>query len=102
MSSIIGYSPEAIQLKNLLNQETIMAIIFLDIFLNKQKNIEIKGKLEKLKSFVLENEIDEIYCSFERSFERTVKQNNCFFRMNIKTIKFISRFERDFFKEITN
>jgi hypothetical protein len=29
---IIGYSPEAIQLKKLLNQEMIMAIIFLDIF----------------------------------------------------------------------
>jgi putative colanic acid biosynthesis UDP-glucose lipid carrier transferase len=34
-------------------------------FFHKQENIEIKGKLEKLKSFVLENEIDEIYCSLK-------------------------------------
>jgi hypothetical protein len=37
---IIGYSPEAIQLKKLLNQEMIMAIIF-GYFSDKQENIEM-------------------------------------------------------------
>jgi hypothetical protein len=59
---LLSVQSEAIE--KLLNQEMIMAIIF-SIFSDKQENIEI-GKLEKLKSFVLENEIDEIY--FERGF----------------------------------
>jgi putative colanic acid biosynthesis UDP-glucose lipid carrier transferase len=46
----------------------IMAIIF-RIFSDKE-NIEIKGKLEKLK-IVLENEIDEIYCSLKEVSTRS-------------------------------
>jgi putative colanic acid biosynthesis UDP-glucose lipid carrier transferase len=41
---------------------------------SRKENIEIKGKLEKLKSFVIENEIDEIYCSLKEVSNAQLKE----------------------------
>jgi putative colanic acid biosynthesis UDP-glucose lipid carrier transferase len=38
---------------------------FFGYFSDKQENIEIK-EIRKIKTFVLENEIDEIYCSLKK------------------------------------
>jgi putative colanic acid biosynthesis UDP-glucose lipid carrier transferase len=77
----------------------IMAIMFFWIFSDKQENIEM-GNLEKLKSFVLENEIDEIYCSLNEVSNATLNKIIAF-RMNIKKLNSF-QIRKRFFKEITN
>jgi putative colanic acid biosynthesis UDP-glucose lipid carrier transferase len=86
MSLLLIHS-EAIRLKKLLKLEMILDIIFW--FFSNKENIEIKGKLEKLKSFVIENEIDEIYCSLKEVSNAQLKQIIAFSDENKKTIKFI-------------
>lgn len=60
---IIGYTPEAISLKEFFETRTEYAYHFLGFFSENEENIEIKGKYEDAKKFVLENKINEVYCS---------------------------------------
>jgi len=96
---IIGYSSEAIRLKKLFESRNDFGYNFFGFFSNKKENIEIKGKLEQLKSFVIENEIDEIYCSLKEVSNAQLKEIITFSDENNKTY---SRLERDLFKEFTN
>jgi putative colanic acid biosynthesis UDP-glucose lipid carrier transferase len=86
---IIGYSPEAIRLKKLFESRNDYGYHFFGFFSNKQENIEIEGKLEKLKSFVIENEIDEIYCSLKEVSNAQLNKIIAFSEKYKKTIKFI-------------
>ncbi|WP_339919258.1 undecaprenyl-phosphate glucose phosphotransferase [uncultured Flavobacterium sp.] len=97
---IIGYTPEAIRLKKLFEARNDFGYHFFGFFSNKKENIEIKGKLEKLKSFVIENEIDEIYCSLKEVSNAQLKQIIAFSDENKKTIKFIPDSKEIFSKNL--
>jgi putative colanic acid biosynthesis UDP-glucose lipid carrier transferase len=71
------------------------------VFSDKQENIEIKGRLEKLKSFVLENEIDEIYCSMKEVSNAQLNKIMLFLT-NIKKQLNLFQIRKRFFKELTN
>ena len=62
---IIGYTDESIRLKQLFELRNDYGYRFLGYFSNKKKNEEIVGNLEYLKTFVVENQVDEIFCSLD-------------------------------------
>jgi putative colanic acid biosynthesis UDP-glucose lipid carrier transferase len=97
---IIGYSPEAIRLKKLFESRNDYGYHFFGFFSDKQENIEIKGRLEKLKSFVLENEIDEIYCSMKEVSNEQLNKIIAFSDEHKKTIKFIPDSKEIFSKNL--
>jgi putative colanic acid biosynthesis UDP-glucose lipid carrier transferase len=97
---IIGYTPEAIRLRKLFESRNDFGYHFFGFFSNKKDNIEIKGKLEKLKSFVIENEIDEIYCSLKEVSTMQLNKIIAFSEENKKTIKFIPDLKDVFSKNV--
>ncbi len=60
---IIGFSEEAINLKNIFHSRDDYGYRFKGFFSDKSKNKEIAGKIIDIPSFCKENKIDEIYCS---------------------------------------
>ncbi|TDE46661.1 undecaprenyl-phosphate glucose phosphotransferase [Flavobacterium rhamnosiphilum] len=86
---IIGYSPEAIRLKELFETRKDYGYRFLGYFSDKKLNIEIEGRFEDLKLFVIENKVDEIYCSLNEVSNEKLKDLIDFADENHKTIKFI-------------
>lgn len=88
-AAIIGYSTEAIRLKNLFDTRADYGYYFLGFFSDKKVNKEIKGKIEDLKSLILENKIDEIYCSLNELSDTKLKDLIEYVEDNRKVIKFI-------------
>ncbi len=86
---IIGYTPEAIRLKEVFDNRKDYGYRFLGFFSDKKQNPEVKGKVEDLKRFVLENKVDEIYCSLNEISNEKLKELVEFADDNAKTIKFI-------------
>ncbi|MBX9888468.1 MAG: exopolysaccharide biosynthesis polyprenyl glycosylphosphotransferase [Flavobacteriaceae bacterium] len=86
---IAGHSVEAVNLKELFESRKGFGYIFMGYFSNKGVNQDIKGNLESIKSFVIENKIDEIYCSLEEVSNARLKDLIDFADDNYKTIKFI-------------
>ncbi len=86
---IIGYTPEAIGLKELFEKKIEYGYNFSGYFSDKISNNDIKGKLHDLKPFVIENQIDEIYCSLNEVGNEQLKDFIEFAEENNKTIKFI-------------
>jgi len=86
---IIGYTPEAIRLKEVFENRKDYGYRFAGFFSDKKQNPEVKGKIEDLKSFVLENKIDEIYCSLNEISNEKLKELVEFADDNNKAIKFI-------------
>lgn len=86
---IIGYTPEAIRLKELFETRNDYGYRFLGYFSDKKSNANIKGKLADLKNFVLVNKVDEIYCSLNEISNEELKDLVDFADENNKTIKFI-------------
>jgi putative colanic acid biosynthesis UDP-glucose lipid carrier transferase len=68
--SLLDDTSEAIRLKLFFEARNDFGYHF-QFFSDKEN---IKGKLEKLKSFVIENEIDEIYCSLKEVSNAQLKQ----------------------------
>jgi putative colanic acid biosynthesis UDP-glucose lipid carrier transferase len=97
---IIGYTPETIRLRKLFEARNDFGYHFFGFFSNKKDNVEIKGKLEKLKSFVIENEIDEIYCSLKEVSSAQLNKIIAFAEENKKTIKFIPDLKDVFSKNV--
>jgi putative colanic acid biosynthesis UDP-glucose lipid carrier transferase len=97
---IIGYSPEAIRLKKLFESRSDYGYHFFGFFSDQQDNMEIKGKLEKLKSFVIENEIDEIYCSLKEVSNVQLNKIIAFSDEYKKIIKFIPDSKEIFSKHL--
>jgi putative colanic acid biosysnthesis UDP-glucose lipid carrier transferase len=88
-TAIIGYSSEAIRLKNLFDTKIEYGYHFLGFFSDKKVNQDIKGKLEDLKLLILNNEVDEIYCSLNELSNANLKNLIEFTEDNNKIIKFI-------------
>jgi putative colanic acid biosynthesis UDP-glucose lipid carrier transferase len=86
---IIGYTPEAIKLKEVFENRNDYGYRFLGYFSDKKTNSSITGKLAQLKEFVLVNKVDEIYCSLNEITNDQLKDLVEFADDYRKTIKFI-------------
>ena len=86
---IIGYTDEEIKLKQLFDTRIDYGYRFFGYFSNKKHNKNIIGKIEDLKDFVVENKIDEIYCSLNEISSEQLADLVEFADENSKTIKFI-------------
>ncbi|WP_264535690.1 undecaprenyl-phosphate glucose phosphotransferase [Flavobacterium sp. N1736] len=97
---IIGFTPEAIRLKNLFEIRKDYGYRFLGYFSDKKAGIDITGKLTDLKPFVIENAVDEIYCSLNEVSNSYLKDLIEFADENKKTIKFIPDTKEIFSKNL--
>jgi len=97
---IIGFTPEAIRLKDLFETRKDYGYRFLGYFSDKKENQEIIGKLDDLKPFVIENFVDEIYCSLHEVSNKYLKDLIDFAYENNKIIKFIPDTKEIFSKNL--
>lgn len=97
---IIGYTQEAIRLKDLFETRNDYGYRFFGYFSDKKSNQNIKGKLADLKPFVIENGIDEIYCSLNEISNEHLKDLIDFADENNRTIKFIPDTKEIFSKNL--
>lgn len=97
---IIGFTPEAIRLKNLFEIRRDYGYRFLGYFSDKKTGEGITGKLTDLKPFVVENAVDEIYCSLNEVSNSYLKDLIEFADENKKTIKFIPDTKEIFSKNL--
>ncbi len=97
---IIGYTPEAIRLKEVFETRKDYGYRFLGYFSDKKNNPDIKGKIEDLKQFVIDKRVDEIYCSLNEISNDQLKSLVEFADDNRKTIKFIPDTKEIFSKNL--
>lgn len=97
---IIGYTQEAIRLKEVFDTRKDYGYRFLGYFSDKKQNPEIKGRIENLMEFVLVNKVDEIYCSLNEISNEKLKELVEFADDNKKTIKFIPDTKEIFSKNL--
>ena len=97
---IIGYTPEAIRLKKLFEDRSDYGYRFLGYFSNKKNHPEILGTIENIKPFVIEKEVDEIYCSLNELSNEKLKDLIDFADENKKIIKFIPDSKEIFSKNL--
>lgn len=97
---IIGYTTEAIRLKTLFETRNDYGYRFMGFFSDKKTNENIIGKIADLKSFVLEQNIDEIYCSLNEISNDQLKNLVDFADENNKSIKFIPDTKEIFSKNL--
>ena len=97
---IIGFTEEAIRLKNLFETRKDYGYRFLGYFSDKKTGENITGKLTDLKPFIIENEVDEIYCSLNEVSNKYLKDLIDFADENNKTIKFIPDTKEIFSKNL--
>lgn len=97
---IIGYTPEAIELKNLFETRNDYGYRFLGYFSDKKSHQNIKGNLTELKPFVIENCVDEIYCSLNEISNEHLTDLIDFSDENNITIKFIPDSKEIFSKNL--
>jgi len=97
---IIGYTPESIRLKELFETRIDYGYRFLGFFSDKKTNGNITGKLEDLRPFILEHNVDEIYCSLNEITNEQLKDLVDFADDYRKTIKFIPDTKEIFSKSL--
>lgn len=97
---IVGYTPEAIQLKELFETKKNYGYKFLGYFSDKKTNQDIKGNLLDLKTFSIANQVEEIYCSLSEVSNSQLKDLLEFADENSKTIKFIPDTKEIFSKNL--
>lgn len=97
---IIGYTPESVRLKELFETRIDYGYRFLGFFSDKKTNTNIKGKLDTLNDFILDNNVDEIYCSLNEITNDQLKKLVQFADNNGKTIKFIPDTKQIFSKNL--
>jgi putative colanic acid biosynthesis UDP-glucose lipid carrier transferase len=97
---IVGHSPESIKLKQLFETRIDFGYRFLGFFSEKKQGKDIKGKISDLKSFVLLNKVDEIYCSLDEMSNAQFRDLVLFADENNKTIKFIPDSKEIFSKNL--
>ncbi|MCF6129770.1 undecaprenyl-phosphate glucose phosphotransferase [Flavobacterium sp. AS60] len=97
---IIGFTPEAIRLKEVFETRKDYGYRFLGYFSDKKQNPEIKGRIEDLNQFVIDNKVDEIYCSLNEISNEKLKELVEFADDNKKAIKFIPDTKEIFSKNL--
>lgn len=86
---IVGFTKEAINLKNIFEERDDYGYRFKGFFSDKKKNENITGKTDLIPLFCIENEIDEIYCSLNEISNEKMKDLVEFSDENKIEIKFI-------------
>lgn len=97
---IIGYSTEAVNLKTLFVNRNDYGYRFLGFFSDKKTNENIIGKIADITEFVLQNNVDEIYCSLNEISNEQLKVLIEFADEYNKTIKFIPDSKQIFSKNL--
>lgn len=97
---IIGYTPDALQLKDFFDTKTEYGYRFFGFFSDKETNTDIKGRIEDIAFYVKENNIDEIYCSLNELTSIQLKDLIDFGDTYGKTIKFIPDAKEIFSKNL--
>lgn len=97
---IIGYTPEAINLKEVFMTRNDYGYRFMAFFSDKKSNPNIKGKIEDVKPFVIANNVDEIYCSLNEISNDQLKDLVDFTDEYNKTLKFIPDTKEIFSKNL--
>lgn len=95
---ILGFTDEAINLKNIFHDRDDYGYRFKGFFSDKIKNKEILGNSNELPIFCIENKIDEIYCSLNELSNEKMKELVEFSDENKIEIKFIPDFTAIFSK----
>lgn len=86
---IIGYTREAIDLKNIFENRPDYGYHFKGFFSDKKENENIIGKSDVIKEFCLTEKIDEIYCSLNEISNDKLKDLILFTDQNKIELKFI-------------
>lgn len=97
---IVGFTPEAIRLKDLFETRKDYGYRFLGFFSDKKTSPNSTGSLSEIKTFVIENKVDEIYCSLNEVSDNYLKDLIDFADENNKTIKFIPDTKEIFSKNL--
>jgi len=97
---IIGHSLEAKKLKDLFQTRLDYGYRFFGFFSDKKTSPEIVGKIDDIKEFVIENKIDEIYCSLNEVTNEQLKALVEFSDENKVNIKFIPDTKQIFSKNL--
>lgn len=97
---IIGFVPESIRLKELFEARNDYGYRFLGYFSNKNKNDEVIGDIDYLKTFVIENLVNEIYCSLDEMTNYQLADIVSFADENSIVIKFIPGTKEIFSKNL--
>ena len=97
---IIGFTTESIRLKELFEERNDYGYRFLGYFSNKKKKAEILGDLDYLKTFVIENKVDEIYCALDEMTNEQLADIVEFSDGNKIVVKFIPGTKEIFSKKL--
>ena len=97
---IIGYTSEAIRLKEVFETRKDYGYRFAGYFSDKKQNPNIIGKIDDIKRFTIENKIDEIYCSLNEISNEKLKELVEFTDDNKIAIKFIPDTKEIFSKNL--
>lgn len=97
---IVGYTPQAIRLKEVFETRPDYGYRFSGFFSDKKTNSEVVGKTADIESYVIENNVDEIYCSLNEISNAQLKALVEFADANQKVIKFIPDTEGIFSKNL--
>lgn len=97
---IIGYTPEAIRLKDVFENRKDYGYRFFGFFSDKKQNSEILGKIDDIENYTIANKIDEIYCSLNEISNEKLKELVEFADENKKAIKFIPDTKEIFSKNL--
>jgi putative colanic acid biosynthesis UDP-glucose lipid carrier transferase len=85
---IVGYTPEAVRMRQLFNTRPDYGYRFYGFF-SDAGGQHISGSIEEMKDFVIEKNIDDIYCSLSEISNNQLKDLVEFADIHQKTIKFI-------------
>lgn len=97
---IIGYTPQAINLKNFFDTKTDYGYRFRGFFSDRKQNELIKGRVADIEAYAVENNIDDIYCSLNEISNIRLRELVAFCDANNKVIKFIPDTKQIFSKNL--
>ncbi|WP_313805921.1 undecaprenyl-phosphate glucose phosphotransferase [Flavobacterium sp.] len=97
---IIGYNKEAIRLSEIFQNRIDLGYRFLGFFSDKVQNHEIKGNLSVLEDFIINQKIDEVYCSLNELSDNKIKDLVEFTDANEIALKFIPDSKEIFSKNL--
>ena len=87
---IVGHNNNSVRLHNLIENKPEYGYKFLGFFSDNPKHSKsIKGKLDDIKKYVLDNGVNEIYCTLGEIDYNTIKDLINFSENNMVVIKFI-------------
>lgn len=87
---IVGYGKTSLDLYNFISKNKDRGYQFLGFFDDKfQEDSLIKGKIADVEKFVLENDVDEIFCSLDSISREQLKKITIFADNHLKRIKLL-------------